>query len=728
MAAEIDALEKISEETKKVGNPLVAEGKHQEALSVYLQGIAATRQRKAAYQQFDGTIVEYEPIPLLLNAAFCAASVALGKCAELATVNRDTREITMDPAVAAAPLVEIAMLLEDQRSTMDAMCAAFTQQGKDTAPNRFVIPKKFQVQETKAKAFFRSGQVYWALSRVRQLEALLLDPVESTIRTAATPLRLAVKALSCFRQCEAFGGEVVGTPNYADLRASLFAHCTFVEPCVDKFDSPVHGVGIRVAAAVTAGTLLVVERPTVMVKANVGSYEDRFIAAIEQVITLQKSKRGSAAHQILMSYLALHSDPTVDNLDQSKKVDADSAVDPEVLCDVWLRNSMRLSNIEYSLRERKEPTPLNRAVDGGAALYLDSSRFNHSCEPNAVAYFDLDALPRPSRSYGVIAEVNIVTLRDLEAGEEVFISYTGLVAPKHTKTNHLRFRCSCSRCTSNPDSAIELESVLCPVCSMPRAETIEDKEIDDEVETEKQSQMHVDAEGKGPTTVGNNNAVGGECQLCGHQINAEEHVSNVRNQIDDVIAAINRSSGADDEIETRVKCAKRLLRLSRISLLMGGKHYLRVQLFLEAASCVAGISIKRIGQELLQDLMDLSLKARDIVASVCPPNWPLLTGISMHSLYLIGRRHAAEVGEDNANAAVLLNFTASDSALGDELCRAFASHCILHAAIIGPEMRSTNSKEPVAKPCTELTTFLARYQDELNAIGVSTESDFSRLF
>ncbi|KAJ7708336.1 hypothetical protein B0H17DRAFT_1325186 [Mycena rosella] len=74
------------------------------------------------------------------------------------------------------------------------------------------------------------------------------------------------------------------------------------------------------------------------------------------------------------------------------------------------------------------------------AVYLDSSRINHSCSPNTIADFDF-----PSFSFVVRA------VREIKEGEEISTMYCGLAAPKSSRRQLLAFcmdSCSCSVCTN----------------------------------------------------------------------------------------------------------------------------------------------------------------------------------------------------------------------------------------------------------------------------------------
>lgn len=80
----------------------------------------------------------------------------------------------------------------------------------------------------------------------------------------------------------------------------------------------------------------------------------------------------------------------------------------------------------------------------GQAVYLSASRFNHSCDPSALALFGSDGDP---------CQIQVQMIKSVKAGEEVNISY-GPLATKHTKKERQQklldnyfFVCECASCT-----------------------------------------------------------------------------------------------------------------------------------------------------------------------------------------------------------------------------------------------------------------------------------------
>eukprot|EP00933_Yihiella_yeosuensis_P045152 TRINITY_DN40477_c0_g1_i1.p1 TRINITY_DN40477_c0_g1~~TRINITY_DN40477_c0_g1_i1.p1 ORF type:complete len:357 (-),score=91.22 TRINITY_DN40477_c0_g1_i1:140-1210(-) len=95
---------------------------------------------------------------------------------------------------------------------------------------------------------------------------------------------------------------------------------------------------------------------------------------------------------------------------------------------------------------------------GGKAVYATASKANHSCHPNAA--FRIEHLP--------LRELRLVALRDIQAGEEVLVSYLqeeDLLKPRRRRRKQLRnwgFTCCCRRCLGSDD----VRTFLCPQCGV----------------------------------------------------------------------------------------------------------------------------------------------------------------------------------------------------------------------------------------------------------------------
>ncbi|KAI9568086.1 hypothetical protein HD554DRAFT_2102896 [Boletus coccyginus] len=101
---------------------------------------------------------------------------------------------------------------------------------------------------------------------------------------------------------------------------------------------------------------------------------------------------------------------------------------------------------------------------------------NHSCLPNAVVVF-----PRSGKAKEKEPVMNIITLRDIEAGEEVLMAYIDTTLPKVQRQKTLvetyNFTCQCPLCMQTTAVIDPREAVLCPkscggTCPFPNEDTI----------------------------------------------------------------------------------------------------------------------------------------------------------------------------------------------------------------------------------------------------------------
>ena len=93
-------------------------------------------------------------------------------------------------------------------------------------------------------------------------------------------------------------------------------------------------------------------------------------------------------------------------------------------------------------------------VDCGIGLFLKASVTNHSCDPNCAQYFDENG------------KLTIKVIQEVEAGEEIFISYIDTGKPTWWRRCELmkeyNFLCSCSRCLSfDPLDGYNCPSRMC---------------------------------------------------------------------------------------------------------------------------------------------------------------------------------------------------------------------------------------------------------------------------
>ncbi|KAG7375448.1 SET and MYND domain-containing protein 3 [Phytophthora boehmeriae] len=82
----------------------------------------------------------------------------------------------------------------------------------------------------------------------------------------------------------------------------------------------------------------------------------------------------------------------------------------------------------------------------GLGLFPEGALFNHDCDPNCVVSF-------------CGQQMQVRTVRDVEAGEELTVSYIELLQPTHARREELKnsyfFECACARC----QDAIQEEGV-----------------------------------------------------------------------------------------------------------------------------------------------------------------------------------------------------------------------------------------------------------------------------
>eukprot|EP00771_Trimastix_marina_P000074 gnl/Trimastix_PCT/1078.p1 GENE.gnl/Trimastix_PCT/1078~~gnl/Trimastix_PCT/1078.p1 ORF type:complete len:527 (+),score=95.18 gnl/Trimastix_PCT/1078:1100-2680(+) len=104
----------------------------------------------------------------------------------------------------------------------------------------------------------------------------------------------------------------------------------------------------------------------------------------------------------------------------------------------------------WSLLRLAEPT--------GAALYYGASFINHACAPNC--YYACDDS----------GAMTVVASRNIQAGEQLFLSYTRFAKPRRTRRARLRacwlFDCACDRCAAPIERSEDrfLEGCMCRNC------------------------------------------------------------------------------------------------------------------------------------------------------------------------------------------------------------------------------------------------------------------------
>ncbi|KAH8911149.1 hypothetical protein BR93DRAFT_943251 [Coniochaeta sp. PMI_546] len=85
--------------------------------------------------------------------------------------------------------------------------------------------------------------------------------------------------------------------------------------------------------------------------------------------------------------------------------------------------------------------------EGFMGLFLEFSRINHDCQPNALYRFSPKTLA-----------LEVFPYRTIQPGEEITVSYTPISMPRHQRREYLSqvwgFDCSCSLCRSTDEAEI----------------------------------------------------------------------------------------------------------------------------------------------------------------------------------------------------------------------------------------------------------------------------------
>jgi hypothetical protein len=96
----------------------------------------------------------------------------------------------------------------------------------------------------------------------------------------------------------------------------------------------------------------------------------------------------------------------------------------------------------YSALAPEDPNDIPIPVVVGTAHYPTIALMNHSCDPNVEW-----------RSADGTNKIQVYALRDIQQGEEIFISYIDQSLPKDERQRMLTdlygFACTCARCSSN---------------------------------------------------------------------------------------------------------------------------------------------------------------------------------------------------------------------------------------------------------------------------------------
>lgn len=116
---------------------------------------------------------------------------------------------------------------------------------------------------------------------------------------------------------------------------------------------------------------------------------------------------------------------------------------------VWRVSSTEVCATTYSSIVRKHLTPptmsyqtnsIELGITLQGAVFTTASRINHSCTPNLQNHWNAD-----------LGRLELHAIRSIEAGEEMAITYTDLLANRDIRRADLKarynFECSCNACT-----------------------------------------------------------------------------------------------------------------------------------------------------------------------------------------------------------------------------------------------------------------------------------------
>ncbi|KPI87804.1 hypothetical protein ABL78_3103 [Leptomonas seymouri] len=394
------------------------------------------------------------------------------------------------------------------------------------------------------------------------------------------------------------------------------------------------------------------------------------------------------------------------------------------------------------------------------ALFCMLHFANHACAPNAVVVYDAD----PARSSALIG--SLVPLRDIEAGEEITISYvpatTALTVSQAELTAVLGFECRCSLCTQK---AALLHGAVCSECKQlvwasPR-EGVSAAALS--------KKKGVDLNGR---LVGTSAFVHStqcshylrrpDCE-CSRGYKSEEPGSipssvagQLRRQLDRISAQVSAAGylastqeeggssstcGAADDCachdlphstaaikkDPLVAAVRQLVDLDDcVAHALLPTHHLRLRTRLEAFAYAT--VAEGLGSTVSAQLIQLCARTIEELEVLLGPNHPLLTGLRMHLVFSRGRHvqavQTAETLAHGTRQADCCGAVREQAALMelpfvlDPLVRRCVMRCFQEHYV-----QLVGWKLPLLANATEdgvLRSFLCRYPVELAAAGIST--------
>lgn len=536
-------------------------------------------------------------------------------------------------------------------------------------------------------------------------------------------------------------------------------------PQVMPFMSKVHGIGIRSIAAIEDGDCLLHESP--VIAAQGGDFEERFSHAVSQLKGLVvkcradfkvwwskvRARFGSGAPILagdvlpflsialgteastpsegppipppqtfyaLLALLALHTETENDKLFEAEE----GALGEEdtLLCSIWHHNAMRIDEMDFRVgggELRADGNDENCA----SGLYLIGSRLNHSIRRiNAVCIFDM-----PSK------QLRVRALTKIPAGKEIFISYAPLIESFVNQKRHLRF-----------DVVRELQRK--PVYntedgSIPEGKPVPDATLlEDENETGedvlaphlfgleiiKCPQCNIEIEGK------RTNATMKEikCNVCKTRIPVADYYASVEQRRQMAVELCNGNSkvGSSSAAADRAKAVRILLGVEDGASMLTKNHFLRAQIRMEALAAAVGAELS---EDLSARLVHLSRLTAERITELCPPSWPLTTGLKMHYVYCVGRHR---IGTNTSHLSDFVGLVAREAKLDPNRTS------VKFEDEAPPEYTADHIREPTDLVNRRLlrfiflsmqdhviqhgadgamSTFMERYRPELESVGIN---------
>ena len=186
---------------------------------------------------------------------------------------------------------------------------------------------------------------------------------------------------------------------------ALFHKAPLHGPVAITRDS-LHGIGMRASRPIQPGETLLEDIPVAF--SRVLHWQEAAADIVGQLSALEAKE---------LAWVADLHDPAGDA----------QTVQEKLIC-VWDANGHSVSEIDFRIAERPKT---------GCAIYVSGSRINHSCMPNSVQMF----CERTGK-------IRIRSITQINAGDEVTITYTPLHMNRSARHKKLKFECTCPRCES----------------------------------------------------------------------------------------------------------------------------------------------------------------------------------------------------------------------------------------------------------------------------------------